>query len=72
MRYPPYFKSAKVNQNGTIWINGDYIYIGYLLQGEQVGLEQIGHDLWEVFFGNVRLCRISKGQRKPLATLGEL
>lgn len=69
MTYPAYFKRAKVNHNGTVWINGNNVYLGYLLKGEYVGLEQIGHELWEVSFGNVRLCRINKNKKEPLVKL---
>jgi len=71
MRYPAYFKRTKVNHNGTIWINGANVYLGYLLKGEHVGLEQIGHQLWEVSFGNVRLCRINRDKKEPLVKLDD-
>ena len=69
LTYPGHFKQARVNPNGTIWIDGTNVYLGYLLKGENVGLEQIGHEMWEVYFGNARLCRINKNKKEPLTTL---
>ena len=66
LRYPGHYKEACVNPNGTIWLNGVNVYIGYLLKGETIGLEQIDHDLWEVRFGNLRICRINKNNKEPL------
>ena len=34
---------------------GRRIYIGYLLAGERVGLEEVGDGIWAVYFGPVRL-----------------
>lgn len=70
LTYPAHFKRTQVNPNGTIWIDGTNIYLGYLLKGEIVGLEQIGHELWEVFFGSTRLCRINKNKKEPLTMMG--
>ena len=67
--YPGHYKQALVNPNGTIYLSGVNVYIGYLLRGETVGLEQIGHDLWEVSFGNLRICRINKNEKEPLTTI---
>jgi hypothetical protein len=67
LKYPAHFKRAQVNPNGTIWIDGTNVYVGYLLKGEHVGLEQIGHELWEVYFGRSRICRINKDVKEPLA-----
>jgi transposase InsO family protein len=64
--YPGHFKRALVNSNGTIYLNGINVYLGYLLRGETVGLEQISHDLWEVSLGNLRICRINKNEKEPL------
>lgn len=66
LTYPGHYKKALVNPNGTIWLNGVNVYIGYLLSGETLGLEQLGHDLWEVSFGNLRICRINKNKKEPL------
>ena len=69
--YPAHFKRARVNHNGTIWIASVNVYLGYLLRGEEVGLEQIGHELWEVYLGQYRICRINKYKKEPLILLGK-
>ena len=70
LSYPGHFKRARVNHNGTIWIESVNVYLGYLLRGEEVGLEQIGHELWEVYLGHHRICRINKYKKEPLSVLG--
>ena len=69
--YPAHFKRARVNHNGTIWIASVNVYLGYLLRGEEVGLEQIGHELWEVYLGQYRICRINKYKKELLTLLGK-
>ena len=70
LEYPAHFKRAQVNHNGTIWIDGTNVYLGYLLKGEHVGLEQIGHEIWEVYFGSTRICRINKDVKEPIMLKG--
>lgn len=65
LQYPVHFRKALVNHNGTIWLDGTYVYIGYLLQGETVGLEELDNDLWAVYFGPVPLCRIKNFEKEP-------
>ncbi|MDJ0884046.1 MAG: IS481 family transposase [Desulfobacterales bacterium] len=62
--YPGHFRQARVNPNGTIWLNGVNVYIGYLLKGETIGLEQLDNELWEVSFGRMRICRINKNKKE--------
>ena len=69
MSYPGHFKQARVNPNGTIWLNGVNVYIGYLLKGETIGLEQLDNELWEVSFGHLRICRINKNKKEPLTMI---
>jgi len=69
VEYPGHFKRARVNHNGTIWVERMNVYLGYLLRGEYVGLEQIGHELWEVYLGRYRICRINKYKKEPLSML---
>lgn len=55
LQYPKYFHLHRVCQNGLVYWRGLRIYIGYLLRGEIIGLEQVGDGLWDVYFGPIRL-----------------
>lgn len=51
LEYPKYFHPNRVCQNGLIYWRGLRIYIGYLLAGEWVGLEEKEDGQWDVYFG---------------------
>ncbi len=53
--YPDHLGRRRVCSTGLIYWKGRAIYIGYLLAGEHIGLEQIDDGVWNVYFGPVRL-----------------
>lgn len=55
IEYPVHYRLAFVNSNGCISHNRKYVYVGYLLRGETVGLEEIDLLTWEVSFCSIRL-----------------
>lgn len=64
LAYPGYFQRQKVSVNGVAYWTGRRIYIGYLLAGEWVGLEEVGDGVWAVYFGPVRLGLFDERQAK--------
>jgi transposase InsO family protein len=64
LEYPGYFHCQKVSANGIAYWTGRRIYIGYLLAGEQVGLEEVDDGIWAVYFGPVRLGSFDERQTK--------
>jgi hypothetical protein len=64
LEYPGYFHCQKVSANGIAYWTGRRIYIGYLLAGERVGLEEVGDGIWAVYFGPVRLGSFDERQTK--------
>lgn len=64
LEYPGYFHCQKVSANGIAYWTGKRIYIGYLLAGERVGLEEVGDGIWAVYFGPVRLGLFDERQTK--------
>ena len=46
--YPSYMQTRRVSHNGVIYWNAWQIYIGYLLAGEEIGIEPIGDGLWQI------------------------
>ena len=73
LEYPGYFHCQKVSANGIAYWTGRRVYIGYLLVGQTVGLEEINDGIWAVYFGPVRLGsfdeRQTKGSLKDYLTL---
>lgn len=73
LEYPGYYHCQKVSSNGIACWTGKRIYIGYLLAGEIVGLEEVANGIWQVYFGPVRLGsfdeRQTKGRLKDYLTL---
>jgi hypothetical protein len=53
--YPDHFKKSFVNHNGCVHFKGRYLYVGYLLRGEIIGLEEIDNGIWDAYFGPVLL-----------------
>jgi transposase InsO family protein len=64
LEYPGYFQRQKISANGLAYWTGRRIYIGYLLAGEWVGLEEVADGIWAVYFGKVRLGTFDERQTK--------
>jgi transposase InsO family protein len=55
MRYPDSYQIRKVKCGGYIKLNGHAFYLTRQLTGDHVGLEPIGLDLWQLYFGGLKL-----------------
>lgn len=64
LSYPSYMQSHRVCHNGLIYWNAWRIYIGYLLAGEEVGIEEVGDGVWNIHFGPIRLGEIDQRNLK--------
>ena len=64
LTYPSHYKVNLVHHSGIIAHQGHRVYVAGLLKGEHVGLEEIDNDLWEIYFGPVRLGRVNMSQVK--------
>jgi hypothetical protein len=53
--YPSYMQTRRVSHNGVMYWNAWQVYIGYLLAGEEIGIEPVGDGLWQIHFGPVCL-----------------
>jgi putative transposase len=60
IEYPNYFEQHLVHHSGVICRGNRFIYIGYILRGEHLGLEEIADGVWNVYFGPVLLGRYSE------------
>ena len=60
MHYPDQYQVRKVKCGGYIQFNGHGFYLLRQLLGEHVGLEPIGLDLWQLYFGELKLAVVDE------------
>jgi len=54
--YPSHMKIMNVTQNGSVrWKSYYWVFITQGLTGKQIGVEEIGNEVWKVFYRNVFL-----------------
>ena len=68
--YPGHFETRLVSTNGGIRWYGDRVPVGRLFAGHEVGLEEIDHGLFEVYFGPIWLGRFVEPKRLIFDSLG--
>ena len=64
--YPGHFETRFVSTNGGIRWYGDRVPVSRLLAGHNVGLEEIDHGLFEVYFGPIWLGRFVESKTPHL------
>lgn len=55
LEYPGHYRVIHVSSHGVAYSFGRFIYVGHLLTGERVGLDEIDNGIWNVYFGPVCL-----------------
>lgn len=55
IQYPGYYKISRVSSSGVMYCFNRLVYVGHVLTGERVGMEEIKDGVWAVFFGPVKL-----------------
>ena len=53
-----------VRSNGEMKWQGELLFLSEALSGEQVGLEESGDGVWDVYFGSLLLARFDERERK--------
>jgi len=71
MVYPPNMERLYVNHNGCVSWKGRYLYVGYKLASETIGVEMVKNDLWQVYFGVMRLGYIVPGHMSLCANFNK-
>jgi putative transposase len=51
LEYPEHYRLATVSSHGVMYCFGRFIYVGHVLTGERVGLEEIRDGIWNTYFG---------------------
>jgi transposase InsO family protein len=64
--YPDHFRVQRAQHNGVISINGVQFYISNCIDEECLGLEAVGDDCWNVYFGPIKLGIVDPRRAKPL------
>jgi len=58
LEYPAHYERRRVSASGCFGWRGVEIFVTRVLDGEDIGLEEIGEDLWAVYFGSMRLATL--------------
>ena len=53
--YPPHWDTTIVSSNGLTYWRGLRIYIGYLLVGQVIGMQEVAAGQWEVYLNQTRI-----------------
>ncbi|MBZ4217920.1 hypothetical protein, partial [Klebsiella aerogenes] len=55
LQYPKHWERVRVSHNGLIYWRALRVYIGYLLAGQWIGVQEGAAGQWDVYLGPVRL-----------------
>lgn len=73
IEYPDHFVIKPIRSSGVVYAHNGQIYVSNLLKGEEVGMEEVGDGIWDIYFGPVRLggysLRNVKGGKTPYWTI---
>jgi len=71
LTYPEYYVIRRVQGCGVVYLRGHMVYVSHLLEGYEVGMNEIAQGVWDVYFGPVRLGRLDErdAQRKSASYL---
>jgi len=72
LEYPDRFEVRYVSANGGIRWNSRWVNVSTVCIGEYVGLEEIDDGLWNVYFGPLKLGRLSERQMRIEDEYGRL
>lgn len=62
--YPDHFEVRKVSGHGTIKFKNNDVFVSQALVGEQIGLEEVDFEIWDIVFYKTSLARYDeKNQR---------
>ena len=58
LSYPPHFETRLVSTNGGIRWNSKWVAVSTTCAGHHIGLEAVDHEIWDVYFGPIKLGRL--------------
>jgi hypothetical protein len=71
LEYPDRFEVRYVSANGGIRWNSRWVNVSTVCIGEYVGLEEIDDGIWNVYFGPLRLGRLSERHMRIETSTGD-
>jgi len=69
--YPPHFEVRRVSRNGGIRWAGTRIPVSHILIELEIGLEEVDHGSWDVYFGPVWLGRLVEAKARIIDRFGK-
>ncbi len=72
LEYPAHFETRYVSHNGGIRWNCAWVNVSITCAGEYVGLEEIDNGIWNVYFGPLKLGRLSEEHMRIEDAYGSL
>ena len=64
LQYPGHYRIVPVSTHGMAYCFGRYVYVGHVLTGERLGLEEVREGIWDAYFGPMRLGYIDLHEEK--------
>jgi putative transposase len=64
LEYPGHYRLATVSSHGVMYCFGRYIYVGHVLTGERLGLEEVRDGIWNAYFGPLVLGYVDLTEQK--------
>jgi len=55
--YPGHYEVRKVSSNGGVRWNAQWLWVSQILGGHYIGLEEVDHEAWDIYFGPILLGR---------------
>lgn len=67
--YPGHFTVRRVSRNGALRWRGRWLNVGHSLIEEDIGMEQVGDGVWDVYFTSLRIGRFDERDLRLVGTL---
>jgi hypothetical protein len=72
LEYPDRFELRYVSANGGFRWKSQWVSLSSVLEGENIGLEEIDDGVWNVYFGPIKLGRLLERHMRIEDDLGRL
>ena len=72
LEYPAHYETRYVSYNGGIRWKSQWVNVSITCAGEYVGLEEVDNDIWNVYFGPLKLGRFLEEHMRIEDAYGQL
>jgi putative transposase len=70
IEYPAHYEVRYVSRNGGIRWHSNWVNVSHVLAEQYVGLEEVDNDIWDVYFGTLKLGRLHEKDLRIEDALG--